>query len=139
MQQNAGNVSFRTRAGRRVLQLGLIGFGIGNELRQRACRKVSSGYQNLGGADNDRDRLEVFHSVIEWLLIEGLIVTMRAAVAEQELVTVGCRFSHTGGASHSSGAADVFDDDLLTENLAKARRHDASIGVDGPSGRDRNH
>ena len=62
---------------------------------------------------------------------------MGAAVAEQELVTIGCRFSHTGGASHSTGAADVFDDDLLMENLAQARRQDASIGVDGPSGRER--
>jgi len=69
---------------------------------------------------------------------------MCAAVAEQELVAVGQLAVKTGvnallrdaqRAGRAAGAADILDDDLLTDALAHRRRQDPRHHVDRAAGR----
>ena len=54
--------------------------------------------------------------------------------AEYELITVGRGLRHAACAGHAAGAADVFDDHLLSEDLRQPRRQHASDRIGRPAG-----
>jgi hypothetical protein len=59
---------------------------------------------------------------------------MRADIAQHELIAVGPGSSDAGSARHSSGAADVFNDNLLAEDFGERWREDSSQHVDSAPG-----
>src|SRR5262245_26323587 len=64
---------------------------------------------------------------------------MGALVAQKENRAVGWRLGHALGAARAAGAADVLDDDLMTECFGQALGEDAAHQIDRATGRERHH
>ncbi len=75
---------------------------------------------------------------VERLLVQCLALGVGADRAEHQGVAIGRGIGDPLGAGHAAGAADVLDHDLLAENLAHARCHDAAEHVGRAAGRERN-
>ena len=71
------------------------------------------------------------------LLEQRLVLRLRADGALQEGVAVGCGLGDAIGAVHAAGAADIFDDDRLAQNLTHALREQPRHHVVGAAGRER--
>src|SRR5580693_2535943 len=63
---------------------------------------------------------------------------MGAPLADAERVTVGQRAGDAGDADRAIGAADVLDDDRLTQRFAHGCRHDAAERIGRAAGWKRN-
>ena len=121
-----------------ILHLALIGFGVGDEFLEIVHRQVRP------GDDRDRSYREIGHRreiglhIVERLLVERLVLRMRADAAEHHRVAVRLGIGDALGTGHATGAADVLDDDLLAEQFAHALRHDAADRVLRSAGGERN-
>jgi len=56
--------------GRRKIDLARIGFGIGNELRNRRDRQRGIDHHHVGKANNARNRRDVTHEIEAELFVE---------------------------------------------------------------------
>jgi len=73
------------------------------------------------------------------MLVERLVLRVRADAAEHHGVTVGLGLRDTLRSGHAAGAADVFDHDRLPEQFTHALRHDAADRVLRSAGGERNN
>ena len=125
-------------AGRAELHLALVLLGVGDEFLEILHRQVLAHGQQDRNLGDERDRREIVDGAVERLLIQRLALGVGADGPEHHGVAVGRGIGHASGAGHAAGAADVLDHDLLAENLAHARRHDAAEHVGRAAGRERN-
>ena len=117
------------RSARAVLHRCLVGLRIGDEFAQTFGGQILASEQDQRCLRDEHDRREICRSIVQWGLIERLICGMGAEIAEHELIAVRRRFRHARGAGHSARAADIFDNDLLAQDLGKAWGEDTSDGV----------
>jgi hypothetical protein len=68
-----------------------------------------------------------------------LALRERVDPAQHELVAIGRRFGDPSDAGHATRAAYVLDDHLLAQDLGQASAENASCGVGGTAGRERDH
>jgi hypothetical protein len=124
------------------LHLGLVRLGVGDEILEIARRQVLARDQRDRRLGDQRDRRKIGRGVVGRLLVERLVVGMRADAADPHGVAVGPGIGDALGTVHTAGAADVLDDDLLAQNFAHALRHEAaehvlrSTGGEGNNHRD---
>jgi hypothetical protein len=83
------------------------------------------------------DRLEVLLAVVGQRLVERDVDRERAHVGEQQRVAVGRRLGRLVDADRATGAADILDDELLTERLAHALAQHAGQSIGRPAGGER--
>ena len=108
----------RTCARRAVLHLAWICFCKGTELLKIVTgRPWGDRHQYDRLLDDERDRGKVRSGIVLWLSMKRLIGRVRAAGAEHELITVGRGLGDAIGAGHAARTADVFDNDLLSQEL----------------------
>ena len=105
--------------------------------RQIVGGQIFAREQNKRRLRDQHDRREISRRIIKRGLVERLIGGVRAHIAEHELVAVRRSFRYAGAAGHAAGAADVFDNDLLAEQLGKARSKDPSDRIGRPTGGER--
>ena len=115
--------------GRSVLHALLVGFRVGDELGQRADRKVLARDQDARGIRDQRHRLEIGHRVVRRLFVEGRDLAEYGEAGEQQRIAVGRRLGDPVRTGHAAGAADILDDELLMQQLAHARCEDSRLRV----------
>src|SRR5262249_1784712 len=117
------------RAGRAATQLVLVRLGGGagpSESLFQPGRAAGGGGRELGRERRRAcDRREVGLRIVSRALGEGLGLGMRADGTDSDAVSVGRRIGHALGADLAAAAADILDDDLLTEDFTHARGNDA--------------
>ncbi len=125
----------RPRPGGAVLQLGLIGFGVGHEVGERIRREILARDEHPRRIGKQRDVFEVGHRVVERLFVERLVDGENGAAREQDRVTVGRCLGGAARPGHAARAGDVFDHDLLAEDFAQSRRENPPQRIDRPARR----
>ena len=95
----------------------LVGSRVGDELLKIADRQVLADNEQHRLLDNKRDRREVGCSVVDGVLVEGLVGGKGAGAAEHKLITVRRRLCDSAGPSHAARATDILDDHLLAQEL----------------------
>src|SRR5262249_28457813 len=117
IEQRTGQMVSGPDPGRAVLHFRLVCFGIGDELLQILDRQILARDQYDRLLADQRDGREIGHGVVERMLVERLAMREGPGAAEYELITVGRGLRHAACARHAAGAADVFYDHLLAEDL----------------------
>jgi hypothetical protein len=87
------------------------GFAILGRYRRRNC--------------DQSHRPKVGHGIVQWMLVEGLILREDSSSAEQKLIAVWRCARHARRADHPARANHVFDDYRLAQCLAHSGRQDS--------------
>ena len=129
LQHRGAQVVGRAGAGRRVGDLAGIGFGVGDELRQRVRRHRRVHHHRVGHIGEQRDRGEILHAVERHVGDERVVHRVHAHRVEQDRVAVRRRARDRAGADVARAAGAVLDDDRLAHRLMQMQRHDARQNV----------
>ena len=135
VEQRAGEVRRRPGSGRAVLHLRLVGLGVGDEFLEIVGRQRRARNHQHRQIDEQADRRKIGRGVVGRIFVERLVLGVGADIAQHELVAVRRGLRDARRAGHAAGAADVFDDDLLLQDLGKPRADDARDDVGGAAGR----
>ena len=128
-EHDATKMRGRARAGRAIGHLVGIGFGVGDEFLEVLDRQILARDQRDRRLGKEGDRREILRRVIKRLLVERLVLRMRADARQDHGVAVGRGIGDALAAIHAAGAADILDHNLLAEDLAHARREYAADRV----------
>src|SRR5262245_24528871 len=129
VEYDATKVSSRAGAGRAILHLALVCFGVGDEFLEVAYGQIGPGNDRNRRHREIGNRREVSHHIVEGMFIERLILRMGADATEHHRVTVRLRICDAFRTGHAAGATNVLDDYLLAEQFAHALGNDAADGV----------
>src|SRR4029077_3391899 len=85
------------------------------------------------------DRGEISSRVVAWLLIDGLIIGMRADAAEQQRIAVWRSIHNAVYTDDARGTGRVLDDHLLAQDFAHTGAKDSTHDVECASRGKRDH
>jgi hypothetical protein len=113
-----------------------MGFGMGDQFRDRLGRKRRIDHEHEGAADQARDRCHVAEQAEIQLVIKRRVdgIGCRGQVNR---IAVGRRTHDRLGTDIAGGAGPVLDDELLTEPLRQPRTQQARQNIRRASGRSR--
>ena len=117
------------------VELALVGLRVDDELLEVVGREVLAHREQLGLLGDQADRLEVLLGVIAQVGIEKRRRGVRAHVAGNDRIAVGCGTRCAQRSDRSAGAADVRDHELLPKMTGEDVRDDpAGHGPPGAKG-----
>src|SRR4029077_7341716 len=97
------------------VELAFVRLGEGDEFLEAVRRKVLANSEQLRLIGNKPDRLEILLRVVAQIGIERGRCAVRAHVAQDDGVTVGCGARSAERSGRATGAADVLNDELLAK------------------------
>src|SRR5215218_10788015 len=139
VQQHAAEMRRGARARGAELHLVLVRLGVGDELLEILGWKILTHRKHDGNLRQQRDRSKIGLRIVERALVERLALCVSAHRSYSDRVAIGASVGHALTARLSSRAADVFDHDLLAEQFAHARSHDAAEYIRWAAGSKRNY
>src|SRR5262245_24289085 len=122
-----------TDASRRHVDVGGIGFGIGDELGDRLDRYRGIHLYEKGLAMNARDRGDVADQIEIELVVERSIDGVHRCGHKERIPVRGRVYDRLGG-DIASRARPILDDKLLTETLRQPLSYQARHDVGGTTG-----
>jgi hypothetical protein len=120
------------------VELALVGLRVDDELLEVVGREVLAHREQLGLLGDQADRLEVLLGVIAQVGIEKRRRGVRAHVAGNDRIAVGCGTRCAQRSDRSAGAADVRDHELLPKMTGEDVRDDPAGHVGRAAGREGN-
>src|SRR6516164_3469336 len=136
LEQFTGNMVSGTDAGRRHVDVGGMGFGIGDEFGDRLDRYRGIYLYEKRLAVNARDRGYVVDQIETELVVEGGVDRVHRSDHKQRISVRGRVHDRLGG-DIAGRARPILDDKLLTETLRQPlsyqARHDVGSTTGGKS------
>jgi len=139
IEQGAGEMRSGPSAGRAILHRRLVLLRVSDEVRQRAGRDTGPGGQDQRLLRHQGNRRKIGRGVVRRLLVDELHLGIGRLAAEQQLIPVGIGARDPRRAGHAAGTGNVFDDDLLAENVRQSGCVDTSQRVVDAARRKRHH
>ena len=106
---------------RAILHLNLVRFHVGDELRQVRGGNTGARCDDQRLLGHQRDRCKIRSRVIGRCFVQKLRLPVGQLAAEQNLIAVWIGPGDARGAGHAAGAGNIFDDDLVAENVGQRR------------------
>src|SRR5882762_9913165 len=139
VEQRTSKMRGRARAGRAVLHLCAVPLQERSELRNGAGGKVFAHLKHHRLFGKQRDWREVIDGVVAPLLVDCLIVRMRARGAEQDRIAVRRGIYDTVHTDDAAGACGVLDHYLLAKNFTHAHSNNTAHYIERASRCKRHH
>ena len=137
LEQFAGHMRPGPDPVRRDVDLARMRLGVGDEFRDRFCRKRRSDFHEIGHAVDAGRRNYVGREIEFEVLVERRVHRIGRG-DQQKRVAVGWRAHDRLGGDIGGGAGAVLDDELLAQTLRQPWRREASEDVGGAAGRKTN-
>ncbi len=132
-QQLAGHVIVRARTGRAVIERARFRSRQREQLGQVLRRHGRVHHQHQVAVDQRRDRNQIAHQLIRFLVVQRFVDGLRAG-DHQQRVAVGRSLGDQVGADGGSGARAVVHDEGLVQGLAQFLGDGAGVDVGRPAG-----
>ena len=113
LEHLAGDVGRKSGAAGRKIDRAWIGFGMGDQFRDRLHRQRWIDHQDKGAADQARDRRDVAEQAEIQLVIKRCVDGVGCR-GQMDRIAVGRRTHDRLGADIAGGAGPVLDDELLS-------------------------
>src|SRR5262245_15908997 len=134
IEKKAADIRNRANAGVPHVELALVRLRIGDKFFEIIGRKILADRKQLRLLGNQPDRLEILLRVIAEIGIEKRCRRMRTHVPGNQRVAISSGARRAQRSDGAAGAADIFDDELLSEVARKDVGNDPSGDVGWPAG-----